>query len=167
MIPLPPAILRFCLALTLAPVAGCGGGDPPWGGAPVAESSPSRVPLPGGPTPPPPPGATEGQTALSLYRVRYETEPSPLPLGRLFTVRTTVTDAVTGVPVTGGTVAVNARMPDHGHGMETAPESAPGDPAAGEYVTRGMKFHMPGSWTLTVDVGGDRPDRVEFVRVVP
>ncbi|MCK6529151.1 FixH family protein [Myxococcota bacterium] len=161
---LPPVILLASLAVA---VAGCGGGDPPGGTGPEVGSARAGAPAPGVPSPPPPPGATEGLTTRGLYRVRYETEPSPIPLGQLFTVRTTVTDAASGVPVTGGTVSVNARMPDHGHGMETAPESAPGDPTAGEYVTRGMKFHMPGSWTLTVDVGGDRPDHVAFVHVVP
>jgi hypothetical protein len=43
-------------------------------------------------------------------------------------------------------------MPEHGHGMATRPETTP-DPAGG-FVTRGMKFHMPGNWVYSFVVEG-------------
>jgi hypothetical protein len=49
---------------------------------------------------------------------------------------------------------VDARMPQHGHGMETKPKLREGEPVDGIYLTDGFKFHMPGEWTVTVAVTG-------------
>lgn len=92
-------------------------------------------------------------------------------MGELFEVEAVLTDAKTGAPIEDATVRIDARMPQHGHGMATRPEDDPGtcDAAGcrhpgGRYVTRGMKFHMPGDWALTFDVDGPAgPDRLEAV----
>ncbi|MCB9759293.1 MAG: FixH family protein [Alphaproteobacteria bacterium] len=101
-------------------------------------------------------------TQRGLYRVELAFTPEPPPLSRLFEVQATVRDARGGAPVTDAVVAIDAQMPDHGHGMSTQPvnEPPPGCAEApcthpdGVYRTTGMKFHMPGRWTVSVDVQG-------------
>jgi hypothetical protein len=111
-------------------------------------------------------------TKNGLYRVSWRPVPDPIVLSELFTVEATVTDAA-GVPVEDGVVRIDARMPQHGHGMATKPEDDPGVCDAegkcrhpgGVYRTRGMKFHMPGDWTVTFDVKGPAgEDRLEAPR---
>ncbi len=110
----------------------------------------------------------EGLTRSGLYRVSYLTVPAPPVAGELFEVKVTVLDASSGKPVAGARVEVDARMPAHGHGMETAPVTSPDPQRAGVYETQGMKFHMPGEWTILVDIGGGaRPDRIEFPYIMP
>lgn len=114
----------------------------------------------------------EGVTVEGRYRLAWRTVPDPIPLSALFDLETTVVDAATGAPVEVGAVRVDARMPDHGHGMATRPLADPGvcDAAGacrhpgGVYRTRGMKFHMPGEWVLSFDVEGPAgPGRLEVV----
>jgi hypothetical protein len=112
-------------------------------------------------------------TTRGLYRLRWTPNPAPLPLNALFEVEVQLTDA-SGAPVDGATVRVDARMPEHGHGMATKPEPDPGACAVGpegapvcthpggRYLTRGMKLHMPGKWVFTFDVTGPAgSDRAE------
>ena len=100
-------------------------------------------------------------TAAGLYTIEWTTSPAPLPLNALFEVHSTVRDAKSGEPVEDAVVTVDATMPEHGHGMVTRPEADPGvcEPLpcrhpGGAYVMRGMKFHMPGDWSLHVEVKG-------------
>lgn len=101
-------------------------------------------------------------TERGLYAITYVTRPSPVPLGGLFEIEATLTSAATGAPITDAAVSIDARMPQHGHGMPTRPEDDPGPHAGGVYVTRGMKFHMQGDWVVAFDVIGPAgPDRLE------
>jgi YtkA-like len=113
---------------------------------------------------------SELTTTHKKYRLRWRTS-QPVVTGDLFSVETVLTDAA-GAPVIGGHVRVDARMPQHGHGMATKPEADPGVCAApdtcthpeGRYRMDGMKFHMPGDWTVTFDVDGPSgSDRAEVV----
>ena len=114
-----------------------------------------------------PPAATaQGtRTRNGKYLVDWVPVPAPIPTSELFEVRVTLLDAKTGVPVPDAKVRVDARMPQHGHGMATRPVEDPGTCTGsgdamtcthpdGIYLTRGMKFHMPGEWTLTISVEG-------------
>lgn len=100
-------------------------------------------------------------TANKLYTLSWRTDPAPPPLSTLFEIEATLTDAV-GAPVTDATVRIDAKMPQHGHGMATKPEDDRGVcdasgacvHAEGRYRTRGMKFHMPGEWTIRFDIEG-------------
>ena len=102
-------------------------------------------------------------TAHGLYAITWTTRPDPIPLGELFDIEATVTNAKTGAPVEDAVVRIDARMPQHGHGMATRPEddldaTNPG----GVYVTHGMKFHMPGAWSIVFVVEGPAgTDRLE------
>lgn len=154
--------------IALLSLLACGGAD-----APPAEAlrpAPVEAPAPVAPAAAPAAGAEPLPTARKLYRIAWRTEPSPPPLSALFEIEATVTDAA-GAPVTDAKVRIDARMPQHGHGMATKPEDDPGvcdasgaacTHAEGRYRTRGMKFHMPGEWTLSFDVEGPAgTDRLE------
>lgn len=56
-------------------------------------------------------------------------------------------------------VEVDARMPEHRHGMNYAPSVA--TVAPGRFVADGLLFHMPGRWTLSFDVRGPDGERLE------
>jgi hypothetical protein len=47
-------------------------------------------------------------------------------------------------------LAVDAAMPEHGHGMNRTPRITRGDD--GRFVVEGMLFHMTGHWELYLDV---------------
>lgn len=113
----------------------------------------------------------ERPTQLKRYHVALRFEPDPPPMGELFQVVATVT-APDGTPVEDAKVTIDARMPQHAHGMETDPvvEAGACDAAGscrhpgGEYRASGFKFHMGGDWTLLVDVSGPRGiDSTSFV----
>lgn len=97
-----------------------------------------------------------------VYRVRIQSTRTPIPLWRVhqWTVRLTDAD---GQPVNGAVVAVDGGMPDHRHGLPTAPRAA-ATPVAGHYVIEGLKFSMPGWWVLKLAVKGPdgRSDTVTF-----
>ncbi len=106
-------------------------------------------------------------TRAGLYRLQWSSDPSPVPFNTLFAVKTVLLSA-SGAPVQAGTVVVDARMPQHGHGMPTHPVAEPGvctPPAAdggaevcthpdGVYTMSGMKMHMQGEWVIHFDVTG-------------
>lgn len=115
-------------------------------------------------------------TQSGKYLVGLELVPATPPAGELFKVRATLTEK-DGTPIDDGSVKLDARMPQHNHGMMTDPLDDPGIcpegalPAAGDckhpgglYEASGFKFHMGGEWTITVDVVGPRgPDSTSFV----
>lgn len=101
-----------------------------------------------------------GTGSANAYAFQLELEPATPAVGELFSVLTTVRHAQTQSPVTGATLRVDATMPDHGHGMMTAPEHRElGD---GRYRSDGFKFHMPGRWVFQVWTTEPNDDRLEL-----
>ena len=101
-------------------------------------------------------------TERSVFRVQLASEAAPVPISKLhqWTVHLTGAD---GAPVTGASLAVDGGMPEHHHGLPTAPRvEAAATP--GDYVIKGMKFSMTGWWVLKVDVTAPdgRTDRATF-----
>jgi hypothetical protein len=114
-------------------------------------------------------------TQVGRYRVGVAFEPDPPPMGELFTATATVM-LPDGTPLETGVVTLDARMPQHDHGMETRPRVREGDcdPEGacrhpdGVYVADGFKFHMSGDWTVLLTVDGPRgPDSTSFVFRMP
>lgn len=94
------------------------------------------------------------------YRVTFRTTPEPIPLNSPFTLTFQV--AAIG-PATGSaarSVDVDARMPDHGHGMNRAAKVT--RLPDGAYQAEGLLFHMPGHWELYIDISeGGRSERAQ------
>jgi hypothetical protein len=85
-------------------------------------------------------GATGG-------RIAFVPRPLPVPVGRHFDLDFVVCDVAMR---SGATVAVDADMPAHRHGMNYRAhvEALP----SGVYRAYGLMFHMPGTWRVIFDV---------------
>jgi hypothetical protein len=82
------------------------------------------------------------------YAAAWVPQPAPIPVGTHFTLELAVC-AGAGQPSV-ETVAVDAVMPEHRHGMNYRATVAPlGD---GRYRAEGLLFHMPGRWRLSVEL---------------
>lgn len=97
------------------------------------------------------------RTAHGRYLVVLAPDSMPIPLHRLHRWRVRVQDA-RGVSVIGTDgapldVRVDGGMPQHGHGLPTAPRVT-GHLPDGQLLIEGMRFSMPGWWTLRVRING-------------
>ena len=89
-----------------------------------------------------------GRFVVSL---RSAAEPIPLNAIHSWMLHVALPD---GTPVAGATITLQGGMPAHAHGLPTTPEIVPaGTP--GDYRIEGMKFSMPGHWTLTPTIWAD------------
>ena len=88
---------------------------------------------------------TEAATDGGSWTVSWAPTPDPIPLSETFFVQVTV--AGDAAPVS---VAVDATMPSHGHGMNVAPVTA--DNGDGTWTAEPLKFHMEGVWEIQVQV---------------
>ena len=84
-------------------------------------------------------------SASGRYQATIETD-TPLRKGRILEIRLHLADS-TGIAVDGAAITVDGGMPQHGHGLPTAPRvtRALGD---GRYQVDGLKFSMGGWWEL-------------------
>jgi hypothetical protein len=96
--------------------------------------------------------AMEKPTEHGLYVASLAADQSPIPMGAIhtWTVKVTGPD---GAPAGDVTIGIDGGMPQHGHGLPTAPEVTT-DLGGGSHLVEGMKFSMPGWWTLTVSIDG-------------
>ena len=100
-------------------------------------------------------------TEKGLFKVSVRSAEQPIPMNRIHRWTVTVTDAG-GRPVPGASIRVDGGMPEHGHGLPTAPRAAPAG-APGRYVIHGMKFSMDGWWELKLAIAaGGRSDQVTY-----
>ncbi len=117
------------------------------------------------PTETPIPGATARWSEKRLFSVRYESTPAPVPLLAVHTWTITVTDAAEQ-PVRGANVTALGGMPAHGHGLPTTPVVS--ELGAGRYRIEGLKFHMPGAWTVAFRIKASAgTDAVSFALDLP
>ena len=94
-----------------------------------------------------------------LFEVTYTTTPNPLPLNDYFDMAVTLTEAEVSTDEL--VLGVDAKMPEHNHGMNVLPEFEMG--GRGKLAVKGMLFHMPGHWEITVQVTrGETSDSVIF-----
>ncbi len=134
---------------------------------------PARRPAPLHPWPgrppqsPGPPTWTSPPTQPShggKFTVSYKSDLDPVTINKLHTWTLHVADSA-GKPLDNATVAIDGGMPEHNHGMPTQPIVTP--LGGGDYRAEGMKFQMPGWWTVTVTVtdtvgGATQPDSATF-----
>jgi hypothetical protein len=104
----------------------------------------------------PPPSDLDLSLSKSTEHGRYvaslAADQSPVPVGTLHTWTVKVT-APDGTPVETRSISIDGGMPQHGHGLPTKPEVT-ADLGGGSHLIEGMKFNMPGWWTLTVSIDG-------------
>jgi len=95
-----------------------------------------------------------------VFQARYVSTPSPVPLLALHAWTVTITDAAEA-PVTGATITVLGGMPEHSHGFPTVPQVK--ELSGGRYLIEGLKFHMPGKWTVILRIeAGPASDSIRF-----
>jgi hypothetical protein len=97
-----------------------------------------------------------------VFRVKVASTAQPIPMSQIHQWTTHLSGA-DGRPVSGAQIAVDGGMPDHGHGLPTAPRAAPAA-GAGDYLISGMKFSMTGWWVLKLAISApdDRKDTITF-----
>jgi hypothetical protein len=100
-------------------------------------------------------GAQRAESAH--YTVAYRTRPAKIEVTRHFSMIVAVC-AKSGARAPDA-LRVDARMPEHGHGMNyTAAVKSLG---SGRFEADGLMFHMPGRWELMFDVrSGDTAEAV-------
>jgi len=93
----------------------------------------------------------------SNYLVAFRTQPPRIAVGKHFSVEFE-TCAKGDAPASTG-VAVDAFMPEHGHGMNyravvkpVAGAKPANAPTIARYRAYGLMFHMPGRWDFYFDV---------------
>ncbi|WP_164658080.1 FixH family protein [Tropicibacter sp. Alg240-R139] len=89
-------------------------------------------------------------TRYGTLQASYETDFLEVPLNGVHSWRLSLQDKQ-GQPVTGADIVLTADMPEHLHGMTTTPQ-VQDTQTPGLYLVRGMNFHMPGYWEVTLDI---------------
>lgn len=104
----------------------------------------------------------ERATDHGVFRIQLKSGLDPIQISKVHKWSVHVSGA-DGVPVTGANIALDGGMPEHGHGLPTAPRVASAD-SPGNYVINGMKFSMTGWWALKLDVNATdgRTDTITF-----
>jgi hypothetical protein len=93
------------------------------------------------------------QSANGLFTATIEPGADPIPLNQIhsWTIELEMADGTALAP---GAIKVDGGMPQHGHGLPTAPQVTE-DLGGGRFLVEGMKFNMPGWWVVKVHVGDD------------
>jgi hypothetical protein len=86
-----------------------------------------------------------------LYVVTIAPEAEPVQQGKLHAWVATV-QRPDGSPVEDAAIAIDGGMPQHGHGLPTAPQAG-GHLGDGRYRIEGMRFNMSGWWELKLTIG--------------
>ncbi len=89
-------------------------------------------------------------TDRGLFVGTLEPAAFPIPVGTIqtWTVAVAMPD---GRPVEHAALSIDGGMPQHGHGLPTEPRVTE-ELGGGRYRVEGMKFNMPGWWTITLEV---------------
>jgi len=96
-----------------------------------------------------------------LFVARISSGVEPIEINRLHRWTLHV-DGADGEPVLGAVITIDGGMPMHDHGLPTAPRVTE-ERGGGDYLVEGMKFQMPGHWTVTFTIVADGgEDRVTF-----
>lgn len=116
-----------------------------------------------------PPSGLDVATTRSTDRQRYVVALQPLEdaivINRLHAWQITVRTPA-GEPVSHAQIAVDGGMPQHGHGLPTAPQVTQ-ELGEGRYLLEGMKFSMTGWWEIKLRIESARGvDQVTFNRVI-
>ncbi|MBX3373429.1 MAG: hypothetical protein KF817_06315 [Phycisphaeraceae bacterium] len=170
-----PAAAGMLLAGALSIVPGCERpGAAPGAAGPAArtgEESPQRMSPGSGAvdavTEPvlSPPGAGRIVSNGGGWIVVFTPDPDPIPLNTPFSLAVQVSRSGEDAGDEGISLQVDARMPEHRHGMVVRPAIERLGP--GVFRVDGMLLHMPGYWELTFDIAsGTRVERAQIALVI-
>lgn len=97
--------------------------------------------------------STEKLTENGAFKVSFKSELDPIVIGPIhsWTIHVETAD---GQPVEGAAILVNGGMPEHGHGLPTAPQVTK-DLGNGDYLVEGLKFQMGGWWEVKFNISAD------------
>jgi hypothetical protein len=96
-----------------------------------------------------------------IYVAELASDATPIPVGAIHTWTVNVKSA-DGSVADGVHITIDGGMPQHGHGLPTRPEVTT-DLGGGKHLIEGMKFNMPGWWTLTISIDGPKgADKATF-----
>lgn len=99
------------------------------------------------------------ESAASHFRVSYLSDLDPITINTMhgWTLHIETAD---GEPLEGVTLAIDGGMPEHNHGLPTAPRVV-AELGDGDYRIEGLRFHMSGFWEIRISIdAGDRRDVV-------
>jgi tetratricopeptide (TPR) repeat protein len=106
--------------------------------------------------------ATTRSSEHDLYRAGYRpSKPEPIGINRIHSWILHL-ETRDGLPIDNAEIHVSGAMPEHGHGLPTAPQVTRylGN---GNYLVEGVKFHMNGWWQVHFAITADQQsDRVTF-----
>ena len=77
----------------------------------------------------------------------------PVTVGPIHTWTVEVATADGPAGRDGASISIDGGMPQHGHGLPTEPQVTE-ELGGGRYKVEGMKFNMPGWWTIKLEVAG-------------
>ena len=85
-----------------------------------------------------------------LYSVSFDSALDPIEINRIHSWLLHI-ETVDGQSLENAEISVDGGMPAHAHGLPTQPRVAAnlGD---GNYRLEGVRFHMPGSWEITITI---------------
>lgn len=84
------------------------------------------------------------------FQLAFEPRLEPLAINVMHGWLLTLRDA-SGAPVEGAAISVVGGMPEHDHGLPSAPRVTR-ELGGGRYLLEGVKFHMNGRWELVFSV---------------
>ena len=94
---------------------------------------------------------TRGRSAMGTWRVRWRSELGSIPVNEPFRMLVEVDPTAGGDPTPADvSLALDAGMPSHGHGMIRLPRVVRTSP--GRFTAEGVLLHMPGPWELFFDI---------------
>ena len=95
------------------------------------------------------------------FKATYTSDPEAIPVNKIISWKLKV-ETADGQAVKDAEITVSGDMPEHGHGLPTEPKVTKnfGD---GTYLIEGIKFSMPGWWTMTFGIKtAGKSDSVTF-----
>lgn len=102
------------------------------------------------------------QTDAGHFLVTYESNAKPIIINQMHAWVITIQDT-NQQNISSAVVSIEGGMPEHDHGLPTQPMITK-SLGEGKYLLEGMKFHMHGSWvvTLAIEAAG-KTDQVTFL----
>lgn len=85
-----------------------------------------------------------------FYSLSFESALDPIAINRIHSWLLHI-DTVDGQPLENAEIIVDGGMPAHAHGLPTQPRVV-ANLGEGNYRLEGMRFHMPGSWEITITI---------------